>query len=112
LVTAADPALPGEYVHAYMTGLGDVQPRPATGLPPSGLSVGSRPLCWLGSPFVAQEFAPVAFAGLAPGMIGLYQVDIGIPTDFAPSVAALNCVGQPAGGELTGDSGTIVIGRR
>ena len=37
LVTPADPALPGEYVHVYMTGLGDVQPRPATGSPPAGL---------------------------------------------------------------------------
>jgi uncharacterized protein (TIGR03437 family) len=112
VVTAADPALPGEYLHAYMTGLGDVQPRPATGSPPAGLSFALRPLCWLGSPFSAQEFAPVAFAGLAPGTIGIYQVDIGIPADFPPSVAALNCVGQPSGGELAGDSGTIAIGKR
>src|SRR5262245_58840721 len=34
LVTRADPAIPGEIVHAYMTGLGEVQPTPATGSAP------------------------------------------------------------------------------
>jgi uncharacterized protein (TIGR03437 family) len=113
LLTQSDPALPGKYVHAYMTGLGDVQPRPATGSPPAGLAFASRPVCWLGSPpFVPQEFATVTFAGLAPCLIGMYQVDIQIPPDFRPSVAALSCIDQANSPELTGDSGTIFIGKR
>lgn len=112
LVTSADPALPGEYVHAYMTGLGDVQPRPPTGSPTVGLSYASlRPVCWLGSPFETKVFAPVTFAGLAPGMIGIFQVDIQIPPDYSASVAALNCVDQAGSGELTGDSGALYLGK-
>jgi uncharacterized protein (TIGR03437 family) len=61
---------------------------------------------------VAQEPAPVAFAGLAPGMIGIYQVDVQIPGDSASSVATLNCVNQGNGRELAGDFGTIFIGKR
>jgi uncharacterized protein (TIGR03437 family) len=111
-LTPADPALPGEYLHAYMTGLGDVQPRPATGSPAVGLSFATRPLCYLQAPLVAQEFAPVAFAGLAPGTLGMYQVDIGLPADFPAAVGTLNCVTQPFGGALAGDSGTIFVGKR
>ncbi len=110
VVTQADPAQPGEYVHLYMTGLGGAQQRPATGSPPAGLVYATRPLCWLTTPFVAQEFAPVTFAGLAPGMVGIYQVDLQIPADLVPSVATLNCIGNA--GELSGDSGTTFIGKR
>jgi uncharacterized protein (TIGR03437 family) len=95
-----------------MTGVGDVQQRPPTGSPASGLAYATRPLCWLTSPYVAQEPAQVAFAGLAPGMVGIYQVDIQIPTDSASSVATLNCVNQGNGRELAGDFGTIFIGKR
>jgi uncharacterized protein (TIGR03437 family) len=112
IVTPSDPALPGEYVHVYMTGVGDVQPRPPTGSPASGLAYATRPLCWLTSPYVTQESAQVAFAGLAPGMIGIYQVDVQIPPDSASSVATLNCVNQGNGRELAGDFGTIYIGKR
>lgn len=38
VVTRADPAAPGEIVHAYMTGLGQVQPSPTTGSAPTALS--------------------------------------------------------------------------
>lgn len=116
LVTEADPAQPGEYVHAYMTGLGSVNyPHPATGWPTAGLSYASVwSLCWLASAdLMAQKFAPVTFAGLAPGIIGMYQVDIEIPQDFPTSTAALSCVDQSfTSGELIGDSGMTFIGTR
>ena len=68
VVTRADPATPGEIVHAYMTGLGEVQPTPQTGSAPSVLSnVNIRPLCWVQPPGRPQETAAVTFAGLARG---------------------------------------------
>jgi len=112
LVTQADPALPGEFVHAYMTGLGGTQPQPPTGSVPTNLSNAMRPLCWLVPPAQPQETTAVTFAGLAPGLIGIYQVDIAIPADFAAPEAQLSCVDQVGAGELDGDSGTLYIGKR
>jgi uncharacterized protein (TIGR03437 family) len=110
VVTMADPAAPGEIVHAYMTGLGEVQPSPPTGSAPTALSnVSIRPLCWVQPPARPQETAGVTFAGLAPGMIGMYQLDIAIPADIAAGLVTLSCVDQfPAIG-VVGDSGTLFI---
>ena len=113
VVTMADPAAPGEIVHAYMTGLGEVQPTPPTGSAPTALSnVSIRPLCWVQPPARPQETAGVTFAGLAPGMIGMYQVDIAIPADIAAMQVTLSCVDQfpPIG--VIGDSGTLFIAAR
>jgi uncharacterized protein (TIGR03437 family) len=110
VVTMADPAAPGEVVHAYMTGLGQVQPTPPTGSAPSALSnVSIRPMCWVQPPARPQETAAVTFAGLAPGMIGIYQVDITIPADITAGQLTLSCVDQfpPIG--VIGDSGTLFI---
>jgi uncharacterized protein (TIGR03437 family) len=110
VVTRADPAAPGEIVHAYMTGLGEVQPTPPTGSAPTALSnVSIRPLCWVQPPARPQETAGVTFAGLAPGMIGMYQVDIAIPADIAATLVTLTGVEQfpPIG--VVGDFGTLFI---
>lgn len=111
LVTMADPAAPGEIVHAYMTGLGAVQPTPPTGSAPTVLSsVSIPPLCWVQPPGRPQETASVTFAGLAPGMIGIYQVDISIPSDIAAALVTLSCVQQIAGIGVAGDFGILFIG--
>jgi uncharacterized protein (TIGR03437 family) len=83
LVTDENPALPGEIVHVYATGLGPVEPAVATGL--------AAPLAPLSRITTAWEFtwavfsgAPVAadvrFAGLAPAFVGFYQLDIRVPS--------------------------------
>jgi uncharacterized protein (TIGR03437 family) len=110
LVTMADPAAPGEIVHAYMTGLGEVQPAPPTGSAPAALSNASiRPLCWVQPPARPPETAAVAFAGLAPGTIGMYQVDIAIPADLAAAPVTLSCVDQFSPTGVIGDFGTLFI---
>jgi uncharacterized protein (TIGR03437 family) len=113
LVTFADPAIPGEIVHFYLTGLGDVQPRPATGAPSpfNPLAIAQRPQCLL-SFDVQEEIAPVTFAGLAPGLVGMYQMDVRIPLDFGPSVAILSCFEQNGSGPITGDLGSFPIAKR
>jgi uncharacterized protein (TIGR03437 family) len=110
LVTAADPALPDEVVHAYMTGLGGTQPQPLTGAPASGLEYADRPVCWLTTPGLTAQPAAVAFAGLAPGFIGIYQVDIQIPAGFPATEPELGCVNQ-SGGTVSGDTGIIFTGK-
>ncbi len=81
LVTAANPAVPGEFLELYLTGLGATQ---ASGslqvaiLTPA-LTLGSSP---------SQQQLPVAFAGLAPGFIGLDQINFQVPAN-APSGSAI-----------------------
>jgi uncharacterized protein (TIGR03437 family) len=93
LVTAADPALRGEYVHLYATGLGPVDPPVGTGEPsPSGpLAVITTPCVWTGYDERGERPAEVAFAGLAPGLVGFYQVVVRIPDDAQGESFGLRC---------------------
>jgi len=80
LINAANPAVPGEIIAVYLTGLGAVTPGVADGA--------------LGGPYpgtnnatntfsvqfgTATASAPI-FAGLAPGYSGLYQMNVTVPT--------------------------------
>src|SRR5262249_41186101 len=81
LVTASRPLLPGEFAFVYAAGLGDVSNRPAT-----GAAASASPLSEIAGVAVTLAGIPceVAFAGLAPGFAGLYQVDFRVPAN-APS---------------------------
>ncbi len=92
-ITEASPAQGGEIVQFYFTGLGPVTPQVADGKPSP-----ASPLSELTTPLqtsflyqgdgVYQGAPRVFYAGLAPGLIGVYQVSIqlpakivGLPTD-------------------------------
>jgi uncharacterized protein (TIGR03437 family) len=72
------PVQIGEYITIYCTGLGAVTNQPATGAPASG-----SPLSNTASGPVTVSIggvnAPVVFSGLAPGYLGLYQVNAQVP---------------------------------
>ena len=76
------PAKKGEFILLYCTGLGDVKNHPAAG----ALSPGNPPATTATVPklTVGGADATVSFSGLAPGFVGLYQVNFQIP-DTAPS---------------------------
>jgi uncharacterized protein (TIGR03437 family) len=79
---AAHPVDRGDYIAIYCTGLGLV-----TNRPDSGASGGSDPLALtITSPTVAIGGlpTPVLYAGLAPGFVGLYQVNVQVPDQLAP----------------------------
>lgn len=79
LVTTSNPAKIGEIVSIFGTGLGPTAPSVGTGLPvplEGPLHRSSTPTVTMGS-----VNAPVLFAGLAPGYVGLYQVDVRIPSN-------------------------------
>lgn len=80
LVTEANPARPGEILHVYAAGFGPVSPKPATGEPaPSDpLAVATEPITCELETKITQN-VDLLFAGLAPGMIGVYQVDVRLP---------------------------------
>jgi uncharacterized protein (TIGR03437 family) len=112
VVTTADPAIPGEIVHVYMTGLGGTQPTPPTGSPTPFLAQANiRPVCSVAPQLENSHPAAVTFAGLAPGMIGIYQVDISIPTDVPPGDNLLSCADQVPGLGIAGDLGSLPIGK-
>jgi uncharacterized protein (TIGR03437 family) len=82
------PVAKGEYVSIYMAGLGAVQNPPNNGAIDTVLSsTVAQPAVRIGCPGSAGLLgfcnAPVQFSGLAPGFVGLYQVNVQIPANAA-----------------------------
>jgi uncharacterized protein (TIGR03437 family) len=79
------PARVGDTLVLYATGLGPVTRQPATGQPPpaGSPSLTEPPIVRIGNIPV-----PVVFSGLAPGLIGVYRVDIRV-IDGAPTGSAV-----------------------
>jgi uncharacterized protein (TIGR03437 family) len=79
VVTDADPAIEGETLAAYLTGLGAVSPAIADGAP----GASSAPLNQTTNT-IAVDFSGTTgtntFSGLAPGYSGLYQLNVTVPT--------------------------------
>jgi len=110
LVTPTNPAVPGEYLVVYGTGIGDLTVLPATDAPsPTGPPATAKvtPTATIGG-----VNAPVAFAGLTPGGIGLAQFNIQVPTGL-PSGSSLplvinfnGAVSQPVNLAIGSGSGT------
>ncbi len=87
LVSGGLPAKKGEVVIIYATGLGPVSPEGRTGqaAPSSPLSLTTvRPVVTIGN-----AVAEVQFSGLAPGFVGLYQLNITIPGSAKSGVQSL-----------------------
>jgi uncharacterized protein (TIGR03437 family) len=96
-VTQASPALAGETVLLYLTGLGSVTPAVN-----DGAAAPSSPLSNVDDPNLEvdlydqngnDQLANIAFAGLAPGFAGLYQINFTIPSGLT-------------GGQVSVDVGT------
>jgi uncharacterized protein (TIGR03437 family) len=105
LVSDGQPAAVDEILHFYMTGLGPVSPAVATGekTPSQPLSrIVNSIICATGYPMTASSMeVPVEFAGLAPGLTGIYQVDIKalpvFPTDGVIICIVTDSSGIPHG---------------
>jgi uncharacterized protein (TIGR03437 family) len=78
----------GESLSIYCLGLGPVTNAPAAGnpAPADPLARSLTPTVWIGG-----ILAPVTFAGLAPGTVGVYQVNVQVPAG-APSGEAVPVV--------------------
>jgi uncharacterized protein (TIGR03437 family) len=79
LVSEDAPAKPGEYLVAYLAGMGLTDNPVGTGAeaPLSPLAAVNTSA----SVAVDSEAASVLFAGLTPGFIGLYQINFQVPAD-------------------------------
>ncbi len=78
VISASKPAAVGETIQIFLTGLGDVSPAV-----PEGTAAPSNPLSKVSNDvavYVDGIKATVAYAGLAPGLAGLYQINAVVPT--------------------------------
>ena len=85
LVTPSNPAQPGEYIVALVTGLGAVSPPVQDGAvgPSNPLSSSAAAYSVSGCMITTSingVAAPIVYAGLAPTLAGLYQIDLQIPS--------------------------------
>lgn len=80
-VNAANPALLGETVLVYLTGMGAVTPAVADGAIPGASNINATPL----SVYVADVAVTPIYAGMAPGYPGLYQMNFTIPLTISTS---------------------------
>ena len=81
LITASNPAVPGQIITLYANGLGPVTNPPASGDPapasPFSLTT-STPVVTIGS----QSAAAPLFSGLTPTLAGLYQINFMVPQNL------------------------------
>ena len=78
LVTASAPAKPGEVIIIYLGGLGATNPAVQSG----AVSPSAEPLARVvNTPVVTvdDKAAELFYAGLAPGFVGLYQINLKLP---------------------------------
>jgi uncharacterized protein (TIGR03437 family) len=74
----ARPAKRGEFITVFCTGLGSVSSPPLTGQPASTATVSNTVTTPLVS--IGEIPAVVSFSGLAPGFVGLYQINVQVPS--------------------------------
>jgi uncharacterized protein (TIGR03437 family) len=104
------PAASGDFISIYATGLG-----PSACAVPLGEATPSDSPCPVTATIdvlIGGANASVAFAGLAPGSVGLYRVDAQIPASVQPgaSVPVQVVVHAPGGSTLPSNVVTIAVG--
>jgi uncharacterized protein (TIGR03437 family) len=107
LFDSSRPATAGSSVAViYCTGLGPVTNQPATG----AASPANPPAQTVRTPTVTIGGANtrVLFSGLAPGLVGTYQVNVEVPADSALGVAVPVTISM---GGITSNTVTMGVGR-
>ena len=74
-VSTERPAVPGEKILLFATGLGETRPAQVSGEP----ATGEAPVTGDVTVTIGDRPASVSYAGAAPGFVGLYQINVTIP---------------------------------
>jgi uncharacterized protein (TIGR03437 family) len=92
LVDSANPAKAGDVVVVYCTGLGATNPAAR-----SGEAAPADPLAKVTTPvevLIGGQKGVVHYAGLTPGFVGLYQVNVQIPSGVTPGASVPLVISQ------------------
>jgi uncharacterized protein (TIGR03437 family) len=81
LVTSTNPAVAGETVVIYATGLGATSPSFATGTPANQTNTTMLPVAVT----IGGQPASVVYSGLTQGLVGLYQINAVVPSGLSGS---------------------------
>jgi len=84
----SNPAARGTTIIAYLTGSGPVSPAQTDGVSAPGSTLVNMTGAY--SAKIGSATAQVSFAGLAPGFIGLVQMNIVVPTTLTPGTYPLS----------------------
>jgi uncharacterized protein (TIGR03437 family) len=95
LIDADHPAIPGQTIVVWLTGLGPLDQPVATGAPGPN-NPPAHPLAHLECGLASKggsmwEGLNLPFIGYAPGLVGVYQVNVVIPSDWPAGTAVLDC---------------------
>jgi len=82
-VTVQNPARIGDTLQIFTTGLGATDPPAQTGAGGPSFSTVLLPV----TVTIGTVEAPVVYQGLAPGFVGLYQVNVVLPAAVTPGEA-------------------------
>ena len=111
LITASNPAVQGQSIVLYANGMGPVNNQPTSGNESPGApnlaTTTTQPVVTIGG-----KQATVQFSGLTPGYVGLYQINVQVPTGLTagnqPITVTIGGATSPA--QTSGSSPqTIVI---
>ncbi|MBL8217410.1 MAG: PD40 domain-containing protein [Bryobacterales bacterium] len=98
LVVEDNPARPGEVIHLYGTGFGTVDRKPADGDPAPANPPARTLLPVTCTAYGADNRTllqiPVLYSGLAPGLAGVFQLDMRVPGSNVRSDFGFACVGE------------------
>ncbi|HEV1287139.1 MAG TPA: hypothetical protein VNU44_17600, partial [Bryobacteraceae bacterium] len=101
----SQPVARGDFLAIYCTGLGAVNNTPADGAPAPSSSPFATTLATPGVTIGGMP-AAVSYSGLAPGLVGLYQVNVQVPNN-APTGDAVNLTISV--GSLTSNTVTVAV---
>ncbi len=124
LITKNNPATAGEYISLYLTGLGTVTPTVNDGALGPATTLSLADVNTAGNLFIYfNDYGPgngttgnqgnIQFAGLAPGLAGLYQINVQVPktglasgdnvyVEIVTDSADINQIQVPYGVPVTG----------
>jgi len=86
IITAANPAVRGQYIALYVNGLGPTTNQPVSGAQAPGCPNSINDCAntkTLPTVTIGGQPATVVFSGLAPGIVGEYQVNVQVPAGIS-----------------------------